>query len=79
MSHEPEWCEYGNCRDTSAHEPECVSCHYLYGHKEIRGGECICSELRAAYRRGYNDHARSRAYAEAVYGPYNQHGSGENP
>ena len=23
-----------------------------------------------AYREGYNAHARSRAYAEAVYGPY---------
>ena len=31
------------------------------------------------YREGYNAHARSRAYAEAVYGPYKQHGQGENP
>jgi hypothetical protein len=34
---------------------------------------------REGYREGYNDHARSRAYAEAVYGPYVQHGKGENP
>lgn len=33
----------------------------------------------AGYREGYNDHARSRAYAEQVYGPYTQHGKGENP
>lgn len=26
--------------------------------------------LAASFRKGYNDHARSRAYAEAVYGPY---------
>lgn len=26
--------------------------------------------LRATYRNGFNDHARSRAYAEQVYGPY---------
>lgn len=40
------------------------------------------------YREGYNAHARSRAYAEQVYGPYGtggardvytQHGAGENP
>lgn len=31
------------------------------------------------YREGYNDHARSRAHAEAMYGPYTQHGKGENP
>lgn len=26
--------------------------------------------LRATYRNGYNDHARSRAYQEQVYGPH---------
>jgi hypothetical protein len=28
--------------------------------------------LAASFRKGYNDHARSRAYAEAVYGKYPQ-------
>ena len=50
------------------HEPECL--------REF----CICPELRAAYRRGYNDHARSRAFGAEVYGVQaNQHGQGENP
>ena len=54
---------------------------------------CICASLRAAYRRGYNAHAASRAHAEAMHGTYpmgdrlgtfdrsrwNQHGKGENP
>lgn len=35
---------------------------------------CPCRGCKAAYevgyREGYNDHARSRAYAEAVYGKY---------
>jgi hypothetical protein len=46
---------------------------------------CICHRLRAAYRRGYNDHARSMAMWEATNGGaevhvhYIQHGEGENP
>lgn len=65
------------------HEPECVMSlparspmdfHLDFPH------DCICTELRAAYRRGYNDHATSRAIGAEMYGiPINQHGKGENP
>lgn len=34
---------------------------YAHGYDEGR---------TVGYREGYNDHARSRAYAEQVYGPY---------
>lgn len=48
---------------------------------------CPCRGCTLAYKdgyekgylEGYNAHARSRAYAEAVYGPYPQHGAGQNP
>lgn len=30
--------------------------------------------LAASFRKGYNDHARARAYAEQVYGPYKNNG-----
>lgn len=51
---------------------------YKHGHDEgrILGYK---EGKEYGYREGYNDHARSRAYAEAVYGPYVQHGKGENP
>lgn len=43
--------------------------------------DCICTALLAAYRRGYNDRARSAEYSYQVYGipEFNQHGKGENP
>lgn len=44
------------------HEPECPTTDGSMF--------CCCDVARAAYRRGYCDHARSRAYMEAVYGPY---------
>ena len=70
------------------HEPECpvVDIH--------AGGNCICcTAIRAAYRRGYNDHARSVQHWQDTHGAYrlatntvgqfgvqaNQHGEGENP
>lgn len=37
-------------------------------YKRLR--DYIDMVLRVTYRNGYNDHARSRAYAEQVYGPY---------
>ena len=49
------------------HEPECP----LATHK---WQTCYCEIIRAAYRRGYNDHASSRAKAEAMYGTYTQEG-----
>lgn len=40
---------------------------------------CICDRLRIAYRRGYNDHARSAQHWRDTHGAYQQHGPGENP
>jgi hypothetical protein len=51
--------------ETLGHEPECE-------YEQSNGiYDCCCIGLRAAYRRGYNDHAASRAKAEQMYGPYN--------
>ena len=56
------------------HEPECLNAYT----REL--DICVCAAVRAAYRRGYNDHARSRAFGAEVYGVQaNQHGQGENP
>lgn len=48
------------------HEPEC--------HADDGSMFCVCAVARAGYargyREGYNDHARSRAHAEAIYGKY---------
>jgi hypothetical protein len=54
-----------------SHEPECESttAHDI----------CVCDLLRAAYRRGYNDHARSQQHWQDTHGAYRQHGDGENP
>ncbi len=60
------------------HEPECEA-------RYESGQPCICFWLRRAYRRGYNDHARSMAMWEATNGGaevhvhYIQHGEGTNP
>ncbi len=40
---------------------------------------CDCDILRAAYRRGYNDHARTVQHWQDTHGAYRQHGEGENP
>jgi len=45
------------------HEPECD-----YFQAEEENYVCICDRIRAAYRRGYNDHARSMAMWEATNG-----------
>ena len=45
------------------HEPEC---------EPWRGPscECICDRIRAAYRRGYNDHARTIQHWQDTHGAY---------
>jgi len=48
-----------------AHEPECNITLYP---TSARRWECCCKAIRAAYRRGYNDHARSMAMWEATNG-----------
>jgi hypothetical protein len=53
------------------HEPEC--------REGYQAGCCICEELRVAYRRGYNDHARTVQHWQDTHGAYRQHGEGENP
>ncbi len=61
------------------HEPGCID---LYDELD---GLCICDRLRAAWRDGYNSHARSMAMWEATNGGaevhvhYIQHGEGTNP
>ena len=62
----------------------CVAAYkvgYDEGYAEgVKDRRTAVADARAlGYREGYNDHAESRAYAEAVYGPYVQHGKGENP
>lgn len=49
----------------------CRGCKAAFevGYKEGAAEGCKTS-YADGYRQGYNDHARSRAYAEAVYGPY---------
>ena len=54
------------------HEPECFRNHDYYG-------DCICRALIKAWRRGYNDHARSQQHWQDTHGAYRQHGEGENP
>lgn len=41
------------------HEPECGNAL-----------PCICKELRKAYRRGYNDHARTVQHWQDTHGAY---------
>lgn len=57
------------------HEPECPQNH----PGEVNAAVCACAVLRAAYRRGYNDHARSQQHWQDTHGAYRQHGEGENP
>ena len=47
------------------HEPECL--------REF----CICDLLRAAYRRGYNDHATAAQHWQDTHSAYRQHGDGD--
>ena len=56
----------------SRHELECEE-------RYDSGAPCICFWLRRAYRRGYNDHARSVQHWQDTHGAYRQHGEGENP
>lgn len=65
MTHEPE------CEPAHPDISTCVLC------KELRC--CICRALRAAYTRGYNDHATSAQHWQDTHGAYRQHGAGENP
>jgi hypothetical protein len=75
-----------------SHEPECPyqpPVDYCFRHMIRKSREptfplsilndFVRESYNKGYRDGYNDHAKSRAYAEAVYGPYVQHGQGENP
>lgn len=56
------------------HDPLCRE------YAPIYGVVCICTVIRKAYRRGFNDHATSRAIGAEMYGVRaNQHGEGENP
>ena len=55
------------------HEPECLQVEpttfdYL--------GDCTCTALRAAYRRGYNDHARTVQHWQDTHGAYRQKDGG---
>lgn len=65
-----------------SHEPECPDDFISNGYG-LDVYACYCDILRAAYQRGYregyNAHARSRAELESMFGPYVQHGKGENP
>jgi flagellar biosynthesis/type III secretory pathway protein FliH len=66
-----EWVKFADHEKWAKHAYEQGREHgYQHGYDEGR---------TLGYREGYNDHARSRAYAEQVYGPYTQHGKGENP
>jgi len=57
------------------HEPEC-----WYVTREGQPDRiCICESLLKAYRRGYNDHARTVQHWQDTHGAYRQHGEGENP
>jgi hypothetical protein len=53
------------------HEPECENNTATF--------ECICIEVLAAYRRGFNDHAAAQQHWQDTHGAYRQHGAGENP
>jgi hypothetical protein len=57
------------------HEPECQEFRRFYEMNSF----CICHALRAAYRRGYNDHARAQQHWRDTHGAYRQHGEGTNP
>ena len=48
------------------HEPECLP-HIVVPLGRI---VCICDRIRAAYRRGYNDHARSVQHWQDTHGAY---------
>lgn len=66
------------------HEPECPAPMYadvvpLSQRDRVVDLMCRCDILRLAYRRGYNDHARSQQHWQDTHGAYRQHGEGENP
>lgn len=60
------------------HEPECPAGTSVIDWLDLRR-PCICDQLRAAYRRGYNDHARTVQHWQDTHGAYRQHGEGTNP
>lgn len=52
------------------HEPECN-----FDQQDYRGNDdriCYCTVIRAAYRRGYNDHARTLQHWQDTHGAYQQ-------
>ncbi|MFM1964921.1 MAG: hypothetical protein RL134_646 [Actinomycetota bacterium] len=59
------------CEGGVTHEPECENNTATF--------ECICIEVLAAYRRGFNDHAAAQQHWQDTHGAYRQHGAGENP
>ena len=50
------------------HEPECIESFVCLDCGEQPA--CTCAEARAAYRRGYNDHARSVQHWQDTHGAY---------
>lgn len=70
-------------QEPRTHLPDCTQAPVVCSDGSVRRATddpCICARLRAAYRRGYNDHARSGALAYEMYGICaNQHGAGTNP
>jgi hypothetical protein len=63
------------------HEPECPErpCLCLEHGYPCSCGPCICDLVRAAYRRGFNDHAAAQQHWQDTHGAYRQHGEGTNP
>lgn len=57
------------------HEPLCPTKDWPEGSVPCD----LCNLIRAAYRRGYNDHARAAQHWQDTHGAYRQHGEGENP
>ena len=60
------------------HEPECPikTLEPTYITEEgMRACVCQCRYLRAAYRRGYNDHAAAAQHWQDTHGAYRQHGA----
>ena len=64
------------------HEPECVMSLPAQSPMDFHldfPQDCFCTALRAAYRRGYNDHARTVQHWQDTHGAYRKHEDGENP
>jgi hypothetical protein len=56
------------------HEPECTPMvRRMATNVTTHADVCVtCGALRAAYRRGYNDHARSQQHWQDTHGAYRQ-------